>query len=111
MSGIRDPPSINAQYIPRLAEVENAYITLGKFMRSLIISKKAQIASQNVDSKSDLFSRLVQANEAEESKVALDDDEVVSSALLLGIEQHVHADADCFKIGNVFGFLLAGHGE
>ena len=110
MSGIREPPSINAQYIPRLAEVEKAYVTLEKFMRSLIVSKKAQITSQHVDFKSDLFSRLVQANEAEESKLALNDDEVVSSALLLFF-QHVHADADCFKIGNVFAFLLAGHGE
>ena len=47
-------------------------------MRSLVVSQRAQLAAHDdLDSNRDLFSRLLRANEGEEKKLALDDDELV----------------------------------
>lgn len=57
--------------------MEDAHATLENFMRSYITSQKTQLVEQDMNSKADLFSRLVEANEAE-GKLVLDDEEVVS---------------------------------
>ena len=62
----------------RLAEWDSAFTIMDKFMRSLVVSQRDQLAAHgDLDSKRDLFSRLLRANEGEEKKLALDDDELV----------------------------------
>ncbi|KZT20306.1 cytochrome P450 [Neolentinus lepideus HHB14362 ss-1] len=76
--------------IKRLHEVDEAFKNLAKFMRTFVTDKKAELASKGRgvnNSKDDLFTRLVAANEAE-GKNGLEDQEL---------------------IGNVFTFMFAGH--
>ncbi|EPT03370.1 hypothetical protein FOMPIDRAFT_1058646 [Fomitopsis schrenkii] len=76
--------------IERLQRVDDAYRKLGALMRSFVTSKKEELASTTEGTeplRSDLLTRLVSASESE-GKNGLNDTEV---------------------IGNVFGFLFAGH--
>ena len=61
-------------------------------MRSLVVSQRAQLAAHDdLDSKRDLFSRLLRANEGEEKKLALDDDELVK--FLRAFRYYIRTDA------------------
>ncbi|KAH8110759.1 cytochrome P450 [Phellopilus nigrolimitatus] len=80
--------------IPKFRYIETAYQTLDAFIRTQVAQRKAEIRQELTDNgrteieRSDVFSRLVLANESETEKLPLDDQEL---------------------IGNVFVLLFAGH--
>ncbi|KAG6841505.1 hypothetical protein C0991_010363 [Blastosporella zonata] len=90
MLAIAAPKWLLALPFRRFKEVRQAHDQLAGFMRSQVLDRKANISGQNSVKgvNHDAFTLLVKANEDEESKLKLDDQEL---------------------IGNVFIMLFAGH--
>jgi hypothetical protein len=63
----------------RFTEIREAHKQLSEFMRAQVLDKKKEIRGQdtNESDRRDFFTVLVRANETEEGKYQLDDDEVV----------------------------------
>lgn len=83
-------------------------------MHTQVARRKSEIRQEIIDngssdsSRSDVFSRLVLANESEAEKLPLDDQELVGKQI---IKTSVASSNDIPKIGNVFVILFAGHGK
>ncbi|KAJ7064839.1 cytochrome P450 [Mycena amicta] len=73
--------------IPKLLRIRKARERLMAFMHEQVAERKAEVASAK-ELRSDAFTMLVKANQDEDSKYSLDDEEL---------------------IGNIFVFMFAGH--
>ncbi|TFK45542.1 cytochrome P450 [Heliocybe sulcata] len=76
--------------IKKLKKIDKAYTILTEFIKQLIATKKEELLMHGVDiarDRKDLFTKLVAANDSENEKTRLNDDEIM---------------------GNVFTFMFAG---
>ncbi|KAF9448129.1 cytochrome P450 [Macrolepiota fuliginosa MF-IS2] len=85
--------------IKSLRKLQAARDQLTDFMQSQVEEKRKDLRN-GMSVRDDVFTRLVQANENEESKYRLSDEELVSSLCFVQLGK---------QIGNVFIMLFAGH--
>ncbi|KAK7453323.1 hypothetical protein VKT23_012002 [Stygiomarasmius scandens] len=85
----------------KLARVKKAYSGLTDYLHGLIETRRKEGYDDSVESRADLFSNLLKANEA-------DEDEEFSSGISKPSKPAPPLN-DAELIGNIFVFLLAGH--
>ena len=91
--------------------MDKAFVSLGRFMTSLINSKRASLHTNDIkpESSHDIFSLMLKASEGE-GNLAMDDGELVSVYMRIARSVSFDASYPICQAGNTFLMLFAGHG-